>query len=220
MTIAIPDTFTDALTDAIDRRLGDHAIDATVVVGPPPEPGAERETVTEHPTRRPIVPRDTAFRHDDPFLPAPDLRAIGAGLIERWPELADLGTARLDDIETARLGYLWKRKGGKSKGRPVFGSCQKASPLVRHYADLDALILISADHVRQAAMTNYQLEALVYHELKHLRAETDDEDEVRFVVQGHDDELFIDELRRYGAWHDAHRAAAGQWGQLGIEDAR
>lgn len=208
-------------TVAAARRLRDTVLEAgatmtitsgdrSATIGPDGVSGI----VSSDPAHRPFVPPDGSFPDDDDFLPAPEITTIGDALIVRCRELAFL--------HDADITYLWKRKGGKSKGKPIFGMCVKPGGLTAHFARCHFVIWIAADHLRESGFTNFQLEALVYHELLHTDSEIDDNEksptygEAKFILRGHDNELFVDELTRYGAWHHAHKAAADAWNQLAI----
>jgi hypothetical protein len=168
--------------------------------------------VTERPHDRPFVPPDNHFTDDDDFLPAPELEQIGRALIARYSEIQFLANASIE--------YRWKRKGGKSKGKDVYGTCVKTSGLVRHFSECTFVIWIAADHVRESFFDNLQLEALLHHELLHATFEVDDKTgEMKWAIRGHDDEVFLDELRRYGAWNQSRRRAKEAYGQVALPEA-
>lgn len=173
-----------------------------------------RAITTEEPQRRAHVPGDAQFKDDDDFLESEALAQIGEALIDHWPELRFL--------QDAEIAYRWKRKGGKSGGRLTLGKCQKTSGALKHFAGVDFLVWIAADHARTYGLTNFQLEALVYHELKHASFEEDEDENsptygtVKFTIRGHDDELFWDELRRYGAWKPELERTGEAYEQIGL----
>jgi hypothetical protein len=172
--------------------------------------------VTKVPEQRAQVPWDTAFADDD-FLAVPELTTIGAALVKRYPEFGFLKDARIE--------YRWKRKGGRSQGRDTYGKCVKTSGALRHFARCDYLIWVAADHVRESAWSNLQLEALLYHELCHCGCEIDDDEkspaygDMRLTIRGHDDEVFLDELRRYGAWNSRRVRAGEVYAQVRLPEA-
>jgi hypothetical protein len=172
--------------------------------------------LTQHPEQRAAVPWDESFADGDDFVKAPELATIGAALVKRYPEFGFLADARIE--------YRWKRKGGRSQGRDTYGKCVKTSGALRHFARCDFLIWVAADHVRESAWTNVQLEALLYHELCHCNCEIDDDEksptygEMRLTVRGHDDEVFLDELRRYGAWKSSRQRAGEAYAQVRLPD--
>jgi hypothetical protein len=80
----------------------------------------------------------------------------------------------------------------------------------------DWAVRLAADNCRASPFDDRQIEALLYHELKH------------YVVGGEgreagegglDLEVFADELRRYGYWNDWRKALAG-WsrGRTNLEE--
>ena len=163
------------------------------------------------------IPSEEAFitgwriKSDDPdsdkkpifgdFLDAPELKVIGDGLIKSGL------LARYGD-DNLIIDYRWKRKGGTSGGMPRVGKCVKLSGPAKHYADgSHFMIWLAADHCEVEGFNEYQIEALVYHELLHVeRVETDEEDLegqpiIKYRTRGHDFEGFYSELKQYGAWN-------------------
>lgn len=145
------------------------------------------------------------------FLPAPDLEAIAADLIQTCPELAHLA-----DLT---LVYLWKRKGGQSQGKVNFGFCQKASGLVKFFSEATWIIWLAADHVNAYEMTRRQVEALLHHELLHAGEEVDEEGKKKPVVAGHDFDGFSHNVERYGLWNQDLRVARRAFEQLPLPAA-
>jgi hypothetical protein len=110
--------------------------------------------------------------------------------------LYEFGNDEFNHLISAKLDFLWKAKGGKSGGRDVLGKCKKPSGELRHYSGFDYIILFSADHCARRRLKNWQILALLYHELKH----TAMDENGKFVVRGHDFEGFMNELKIFGAW--------------------
>lgn len=135
------------------------------------------------------IPSEAAL--DGEFTPAPDLERIATDLLSRHALIAT----------DYRLIYLWKDKGGKSKGRATLGKCTKPSGLLAHFADTDFVIWLAADHLRSNAATHREVEAVVFHELQHVgETEADEEKgtEPDAAIVGHEFEGFFAELREYG----------------------
>lgn len=197
----------ETVIDAAEIASGTPALEADAISG----------YVTENPSHRPFVPPDEAFDPEDGFLPAPELTRIGQALIERYPEFGFLLNA------DARIAYVWKRKGGKTKRKDFYGACQRPGGLLKHFAGCDYVIWIAADHVRESGFTNLQLEALVFHELSHTGYSIDEDQnsptygEMKLTIRGHDEELFLDELRRYGCWRQSLRRLSHVVIQLPLE---
>jgi hypothetical protein len=171
---------TKAITDALGDRL-----DLQHEVG-----GSTRDR-----TARFKVPSETSF-YSQEFLPAPAIAEIGDALIAKWPELGGL--------EDLTIKYEWKKKGGTKGGKATLGKCSKVSGLTAYYSDADFVIWIAADNCRETKITVGQMEALVFHELKHIEVTEDEETgELGYAVRPHDVEMFYDEVIRYGLWkHD------------------
>ncbi|MDP9351671.1 MAG: hypothetical protein M3P51_09055 [Chloroflexota bacterium] len=149
------------------------------------------------------IPSGAFFEDNDnpDFLPAFEPTVIAGKLIETCPELKHL--------REMSVTVLWKRKGGASAGKYTLGTCRRASGLVRHFSKTDFIVTLSADHLYVFKFTNWQLEALIYHELLHTYVE----DEKASTV-GHDCEMFFDEVRRYGVWRMDLEGAAKVFKQV------
>lgn len=123
------------------------------------------------------------------YMRAPDLTEIG---YEVLGDYADHLQPALD----FSIEFMWKRKGGESGGNSVLGRCVKVGGLAGFYADHQFLIWVAADHARDFRLTRHQVEALLFHELKHVdRTET-----YAPTTRGHEVEMFVDEVRIFGPW--------------------
>jgi hypothetical protein len=122
------------------------------------------------------------------FLPAPEVAAIAQVVIA-----AHVGKLRhLLPPLNQQVEYLWKREGGESAGRSIFGKCTKASGLTTAFTDATWVIWVAADNC--FGFTNRQMEALVFHELLH----TNIDDKLKPKLRGHDVEEFMDVIAEYG----------------------
>lgn len=148
------------------------------------------------------IPADHQFDERD-YLNAPDLERIGRALIMS-------NDIRFGFLHNARIAFLWKKDGGTSGRKVVFGKTTKANAVIRHFAEVDFVIWLGANHCRDYALSNWQLEALVYHELLHC----DIDNKGKFIVSPHEFEGFLAELRNYGAWLPDLEAAASAFSQM------
>jgi hypothetical protein len=172
-------------------------------------PDATSQDESPDPQANAWAPYEGLFLGEDEYLNAPQLLIIGNRLRTECSEFRHL--------EHARIEFLWKKAGGKSKGKARFGQCNKPSGMLAHYCPSEFIIWIAADHVREAVFTNLQLEALVYHEMKHCGFEFDDKTgEQTWVLWPHDNELFLGELTRYGAWQPDLQRLVDVWEQIAI----
>lgn len=101
-----------------------------------------------------------------------------------------------------QINFLWKREGGETNGRVTLGKCVKASGWARHVTEIDFVIWLGADNC--LGFTNYQVEALIYHELCHATTGPGGEPK----IAGHDLESFRSEVEHYGLWTPDIRAMA------------
>lgn len=141
------------------------------------------------------IPTEDTFEaeNDADYLPAFDLEAIADALIADSPEFGFL--------RKYAIGYLWKRNGATKNQKVTLGQCSKAPPKVRFYAKVTFLIEISANHCRDARLTNRQMEALIYHEISHCFEVVTKKGDIKPGIIGHDLEMFFNEYRIYGTWH-------------------
>jgi len=157
----------------------------------------------QHNERYP-VPADERFIDDHTgrgwdYMRAPDIEEMAFGVMRTYAE-------HLRDALDFGVQFLWKRQGGSSGGRDTMGKCQKVSGLAGFFAGDDFLIWLAADHCRDYGLTRQQMDALIFHELKHIgRTE-----KYQPRVVGHEVEMFIDEVSIFGAWTGELRRMAEQ----------
>ena len=169
-------------------------------------------------------PFDTTIGPDDPY-PVPDDTTFGGHEYLAAPDLHELAQdligehAALDAAGEWHIRYLWRRKGGSSRGKMTFGRCQKLSGLARHFAAADFVVYIAADHATAYEFTRRQLEALLFHELLHIDTEEDDHGTRKPVHRAHDAEVFRAELEVYGLWDEGLRETFGQLEFPGMDGA-
>lgn len=145
----------------------------------------------------------TAEQFEDEFMRADDLAATYEQIIHQH--------SSLDHLHPLEVVVLWRKSGGKKGGRPIFGKTSKRSGLVAAFTSADFIVWLAADHVLAAEYSDRQITALLHHELMHISYEDppDDQEGARkYVLVGHDFELFADELRIYGAWEEMLQEAA------------
>ena len=137
------------------------------------------------------------------FQEASELAEIGRELIATCDEFERIRWA-IKETELQIL-YRWRKKAAKQNDRVKAGTLQKAGGLIRHLSESEYIVQIAADANRGA--TNWHMEALVYHELRHIKIEVkligpkDDPMPVPDPkVRAHDVEMFLSEVERYGLW--------------------
>jgi hypothetical protein len=124
------------------------------------------------------------------FLMSEELSRLGNALIEQ--------RGCFSDLVHCRVLFLFKKKGGNNKGKMKLGQCQKPTGLLSYFSNTDFVIWVAADNC--IGFTYWQIEALLFHELKHASVDYDEKGEKKLAVEGHDLEAFVDEVRLYGAW--------------------
>ena len=218
----------DAEAERIWTHYGDtrRASEAQYSVGPdglvdgyqqierPAEAPAKLKAVEmpEMPTKPLEVPKDSSFEDDADFEVSGALANRARVLISRHPE-------HLDHLRKLSVTYLWKRQGGKSKGRATFGKCSKPSGLLKHFSEAHFVIWLAADHCRAAGYTDREIEALLLHEMLHTSVSEVDENTGRGggpTLVPHDLEVFRAEVEIYGLWAPELREVAPAFAQASL----
>lgn len=142
-------------------------------------------TVTIRNAIRP--PTDADFADAD-FLADPGLQMLADFLRDKY----DLPTE-------IHVEALWKRKGGKSRGKSVYGKAVlTTSGLAGYYSgETEAVVWLAADHITAAGWDARRIEAALHHELLHVGAD----DQLTPTLIAHDFAGFTAELDRYGCWY-------------------
>jgi len=78
----------------------------------------------------------------------------------------------------------------------VLGKTTLPRSYARFYSKADALVWVAADWLRELKASYRFLEAVLYHELCHLKFDLKD----GLFLVGHDFEGFVAEYKEYGAW--------------------
>jgi hypothetical protein len=132
------------------------------------------------------IPDAERFEGSRGFLPAEDLETIADQWISQYPEY-------FRHIDRTRITWLWK---GKANRR---GWTKAAKDLLGHFApDVDFVIWLGADVLREEQFTHGQVRKQVFHELLHIQE--DPEKGKVFVSAEHDFEGFEVELELFGPW--------------------
>lgn len=157
------------------------------------------------------VPTDAALGGE--YTLAPDLEKLARALIREHGHRV---------AAECQITYLWRKKGGAAKGKPTLGACSKPSGLLRHFAGVDFVIWLAADHLRDDRATVRQVSAALWHELGHVGeteepANADEHWMPELTLLSHDFEGFLDEYQRYGAWRADLRAAEHAFRQLPLD---
>jgi hypothetical protein len=175
---------------------------------PDPEPPSPPRVRTRY-----TVPDDNEFADDQTDTLAEGIREIANELI--------LAKPALQHLQGLGIVYLYRRKGGKSKGKAHLGECQALTGphqlawSIALNQPIDFLVWIAADHTRE--FDPLHLTAIVFHELKHI--ERDPEDPENYRIRGHDFEGFLDELAEFGPWHTGLRNLTNTARQLSFTEA-
>ncbi len=183
----------------------------------PSEPKAPegQEPLPEMPSAKLYAPGDGEFDDGADYVASGRLAQRAKVLISRHPEY-------FDHLHRLSVIYLWRREGGKSKGRVVFGKCSKASGLVKHFSESQFVIWLAADHCRMAGYGDREIEALLFHEMLHTAVAEVNENTGRGggpTLVPHDLEVFRAEIEVYGLWAADLRDVAPAFQQASMFDA-
>ena len=128
------------------------------------------------------------------------MREIAERLIATEPLLAHLrGSSVL-------IGYLVSDKERTSRGRTVYGECEKVPDKYRWAVPYDFTVTVYWPNASR--FDDRRMEALLIHELLHIGIEVDGNEE-RYSIVPHDVEDFRAIIDRYGLdWHAEDRQTA------------
>ena len=134
---------------------------------------------------------------EQPF-PTPGDDVFGENQFLEAPELAEIGEALIaerlvfESLRESPIVFLWNRKGAE-KPRPLLGKYQRPRGLLSYFAKAHFVVWLAANNCK--GLTAWQIEALIFHELKHAKVEDD-----KPISVPHDWEGFAKEIQRYGLW--------------------
>lgn len=132
------------------------------------------------------------------LFPVPSADPFGENQYLEAPELMEIGEALISErlvfesLRESPIIFLWKRKGAE-KPKLLLGKCQRPSGLLAHFAKAHFVVWLAANNCK--GLTAWQIEALIFHELKHAKVEDD-----KPISVPHDWEGFAEEIQRYGLW--------------------
>lgn len=115
---------------------------------------------------------------------------IAADLIKTEPLLESIRQSE------ATIVYLSSDKPMKSKGRPVCGQCEKIDPKYKWAIPADFTITIFEPNV--ITFSDDQLRILIFHELLHVKIDTEENGTEKYGIYPHDIEEFKAIIDRYG----------------------
>lgn len=96
-----------------------------------------------------------------------------------------------------RIGCCMSDKEKKSKGRRIFGECQKVPEEWQGFAPYDFIITFYEPNI--AGMNDEQLHILAVHELLHVGAQVEETGDIKIWIRPHDQEDFNAVLAKFGA---------------------
>lgn len=133
----------------------------------------------------------TVYREDS------SVRELAEKVISKYPELAD--------CVDANIVYLIKI----STKTKYIGKCVLASEKWRFLTNADLVVEVWEPFWREFPQAR---EALLYHELRHVRKKVKEREgsvEVSWGLHKHELELFLDEVRLFGFWNESLKKLKG-----------
>lgn len=124
------------------------------------------------------------------YLFADSLRAMAEKLIGQHG-------VKFSHLTPLKVDYLWRRKGGKRRGKPNLSDCGRPSGMLAFYSKADFVVWIAANHVRELGLSPQQVEARLFRELLRCGVDADTQEP---MVYPFDFEGFGAELAHYGAY--------------------
>lgn len=167
----------------------DDAVREAEALMTPATPPTDEEIAANVSPRSPFIPdpKDQPDWQESEYL-----ERIARRVINEHGERLSAG------IQDAEVLYLWKAKGGSLRGRWTLGKAATMTGLTRFLGEADFLIWLAVDHCWSMELTEDQLCALIFHELKHL-------DVANGGLIPHDLEVFVDEMEIFGPWSEPQR---------------
>ena len=151
------------------------------------------------------IPSESTFDEAD-YVPGHDLEVILGKLIDRHETL-------FSHLVRLKIGCLWKAKGGVSKGKQTLGRVQAATGLVGFFSEVDFVIWLAADHLRDRDASAETVEACLFHEACHIQWDAQDG---KAMIVDHDFAGFTEEVKHYGVWRRDLEKAGAAFEQLSL----
>ena len=143
-------------------------------------------------------------------VPIPSVSAFGTAPYIDAPALADLAERlieeheHLQDLADLRIIYRWKAKGGTAKGWPKLGAIERVSGQTLAFiagSAPDLLVWLAADTLRESAVTERELEAILFDQLVSVEWSDGDEDgDPTWRLVGPEVVCHLATLEAYGAF--------------------
>lgn len=161
-----------------------------------------------------LIPGPSKFGQA-PYIDAPELKAIAERLIYEKDALADL-----TDLQ---IVYRWKAKGGNQKGWPRLGGIERVSGQTLAFIAgkaPDLLVWLAADTLRESAVSELQLEAILFDQLVSVEWSDGDEDgDPTWRLVGPEIMCHLATLEEYGAFTRKLESAKSAFVQPSLFDA-
>lgn len=119
------------------------------------------------------------------YQDAPEVESIARSLYGEFPDWHDV----------PEIKYLFK----VSEKSSFAAQIHKPAGIWSFLTDKNYVMEVWAECWEDFSMK--QREALIFHELKHIKCKERDDGELTWVLVDHDCEEFVDVIRRYGAWN-------------------
>ena len=146
-----------------------------------------------------VAPEDEVL---DPFITAPEVRALAFDVMAQWEEFAALRDAIGRETDPLRIAFVFETKPyveGEIVKTHTIAKVTKASPMWAFLGDVDLVIQFRMPFWEH--FDDRQRRAVLHHEMSHIEFPRG-----RMGLREHDVEDFVGTMRRYGPYLPGRRA--------------
>jgi hypothetical protein len=146
-----------------------------------------------------VAPEDEVL---DPFIQAPEVRALAFDVMSQWEEFAALRDALARETDPLRLAFVFETKPyveGELVKTHTIAKVTKAAPMWAFLGEVDIVIQFRMPFWEH--FDERQRRAVLHHEMSHIEFPRG-----RLGLREHDVEDFTGTMRRYGPYLPGRRA--------------
>lgn len=157
------------------------------------------------------IPSDSAFfEAKAEYLFGFDLVRIAKMVI------AETG-ADLSHIDLADVDFVWKRKGGKDRGKPRYCIVKRQDDVAKYHGGATWLVALAADHCREMSWNEVSTRGQMYFALAQIGFDYNEQtEETTPKLNPPDLVMFWGELQHYGPWRRELTVAKEQFRQANL----
>lgn len=157
-----------------------------------------------------VIPADSEFATNGEYMDALDLRFIARKVIEETG-------ADLSHIDLNTVDFVWKRKGGKDRGKPRYCIVKRQDDVAKFHGGKTWLVALSADHCREMSWNEVSTRGQMYFALAQIGFDYNEQtEETTPKLNPPDLVMFWGELQHYGPWRRELTVAKEQFRQANL----